>query len=127
MGFITKMLFDKVNWDNVKYFTADEFNCPKKMSRELLRRLDLARLHASYIGKDQTPFVITSDYRKGDPKSHGKGLAVDIRCHDSHTRWKIIYGLIQANFGRIGIYDRHIHADIDTSRPSMVAWLGKSQ
>jgi hypothetical protein len=73
------------------------------------------------------PFVLTSAFRAGDPRSHGRGLAVDIRCSDSETRWRILKGVILAGFLRIGIYDRHIHVDIDESLPQRVAWWGRSQ
>ena len=59
--------------------------------------------------------------------AHFKGAAVDIRCWDSWSRFKIVNALLEAGFERIGIYDRHIHADIDEYLPQMVIWVGTSK
>ena len=91
----------------------------------LIRMLDDAR---DYAG---VPFTITSGLRTpeqnaaagGAPNSaHLRGLAVDLRCHDSKTRFKMIEGLLLADFRRIVVYasDGHIHADIDSALPSPV-------
>ena len=91
------------------------------MNRELLEKLDDARHYAN------TPFVITSSYRKGDEGSHGDGDAVDIRCHESRPRFMIVSGLIHAGFTRIGIYDKHIHADVSSRLDQIVMWWGVSE
>ncbi len=72
-------------------------------------------------------FEITSGFRIGDDGAHGEGWAVDIACHSSKARFKILNGLIGAGFTRIGIYDRHIHADRSASRPAYVVWMGVSR
>ncbi len=72
-------------------------------------------------------FYITSAYRDGDPKCHGVGRAVDISCEDSTSRFAIVRGLTIAGFRRIGLYDRHIHADRCTDRPVRVLWMGESK
>lgn len=81
------------------------------------------------------PLKITSSFRSpelnrtcgGSPtSSHLKGLAVDIVCTESSTRYKIINAAISLNFVRIGVYDKHIHLDIDHSKP-VALWLGKSK
>lgn len=48
--------------------------------------------------------------------SHLKGLAIDITCSDSITRYKIIFGALMAGFKRIGIGKYHIHLDIDLTK-----------
>lgn len=89
------------------------------MSYELLLKLDSARELA------HTPFRITSSYRHGPENSNHLGLAVDVACADSPTRLSIIRGAIRAGFTRIGIYNRHIHLDINSlNKPGI--WLGKS-
>lgn len=75
-------------------------------------------------------FFITSAKRAGTKKnfsSHGAGLAVDIRCSDSGKRWKMLRGLMGAGFTRLGIYDRHIHADRSGHRSNFVIWWGVSK
>lgn len=81
------------------------------------------------------PFVITSGLRTpaqnaaagGVPdSSHEKGLAVDIACTDSISRFKMIRAFIMIGFTRIGCYDRHVHVDVDSEKPQNVLWVGNS-
>ena len=88
---------------------------------ELVRMLDEARTFA------RVPFEITSGFREGDDKSHGRGLAVDLACVSSYRRMKVVSGLMLAGFRRIGVYDRHVHADIDKKLPEDVLWWGVSK
>jgi hypothetical protein len=88
---------------------------------ELVRRLDEAR------GFAKVPFIITSGYREGDPRSHGRGLAVDIACTQSSRRMRIVSGAVLAGFRRIGVYDRHVHLDVDEKLPLDVMWWGVSK
>jgi uncharacterized protein YcbK (DUF882 family) len=113
-------------YSNLRYFDEREFEYPYKMDVQLLRRLDTARALAGI------PFVITSDYRSeahneavgGSPDSaHMKGLAVDLSCPDSHTRFIMIDGLRTAGFRRIGLGANFIHVDIDDSKPDQRIWL----
>lgn len=93
-------------------------------------RLDVAR------NKAGVPFVITSGFRSpeqnsligGSPNSsHLKGLAVDLNVVDSLHRFYVVKGLIETGFNRIGIYDRHVHVDVDPDKPQDVIWTGKSK
>lgn len=116
--------------NKLKYFSEKEFvcngeNCFDKMSKDLLKKLDLAREFSN------TSFRITSSWRSeshnldvgGSPNSsHLKGLAIDIYCVDSVKRFHILDGLILAGFTRIGIADDFIHADVDESKPQDVIW-----
>lgn len=72
------------------------------------------------------PLRITSSYRQGDPLSHGKGLAVDIAITGGYERKSLALALHAAGFRRIGIYDKHIHADNDTTLPE-AWWVGTSK
>lgn len=114
-----------------KYFKEVEFarcNPPcelSDMSEDFLRCLDDARQKA------KVPFRLTSAYRSIDHErskgrngtsSHCKGVAVDISCGSSYVRGRILYGLIQAGFNRIGLYRGFIHADLDLDKISAV-WL----
>lgn len=94
---------------------------------KLVRMLDDARDIA------KTPFVITSGYRAGDDKAHGLRKAVDLRCplRASVKRQKMYDALRAVGFTRIGIYDKHLHADIatkadDPKYAQNVTWWGKS-
>lgn len=109
-----------------KFFTDDEV---KGLSERMVAMLDAAREAAAI------PFVITSGYRdpmKNDQaggvkdSAHSSGLAVDIRAPNDEVGKMIAYGLGFAGFKRVGFYDRHLHADIDETKPQ-VTWRGKSK
>jgi uncharacterized protein YcbK (DUF882 family) len=113
----------------LKYFKLSEFDdapgTGKNMKKEFLTKLDKARAIAD------VPFKITSGYRSKETNkrvegvstsSHLKGLAADISCKDSSTRQKIVNGLIQAGFTRIGIADTFIHCDTDKDKNDAI-WL----
>lgn len=114
-------------FDELGHFSREEFDHPDEMSEILLLRLDAARDIAGM------PFYITSDYRPGDPKAHGRGNAVDFRLSpvpaeiNGRARWIVTRALLTASFRRIGLYDRHIHADVDEELPQDVIWIGESQ
>lgn len=73
-------------------------------------------------------FVITSAFREGDSRCHGVGKAVDIRSWNASSRMKIVEALIFVGFQRIGVYNRHVHADIcDDTMPVGVLWMGVSR
>jgi uncharacterized protein YcbK (DUF882 family) len=95
------------------------------MSQILLGMLDGARELAG------VPFVIMSAFRC---KTHNKnvggraesahiyGYAVDIAAVDNHSRFRIVYGLINAGFTRIIVYKdkKFIHTDIDGTKPNEI-------
>lgn len=82
-----------------------------------------------------SPLQITSSFRSpelnrtcgGSPtSSHLKGLAVDIACVDPIIRYRIVFFAQALEIYRIGVYDKHVHLDIDFSKPCSL-WLGKSK
>jgi hypothetical protein len=95
----------------------------------LVAMLDHAR------GFAKVPFRITSGLRGSaenrsvggvDDSAHTRGLAVDLACFDARARMRMLSGLIVAGFRRLGVYNLHIHADIDESLPQDVLWTGQS-
>ena len=114
----------------MKYFELDEFRCPcckeNDIKRSFALRLDKARRYAD------APFVISSGYRcpehnkevgGSETSSHLSGLAVDIVVKGSRHRYRIVAGLIQAGFNRIGIGKGFIHVDYDIKKPGMCIWV----
>lgn len=108
------------------FFTEDEV---QGLDPEFVAKLDWAR------GRAGVPFVITSGKRTPeqneramgvDASAHIKGLAVDLRCSDSQVRFKMVNALLLAGFKRIGIYDKHVHCDLDPDLPQEVCWVGVS-
>ena len=116
----------RINWLDMKHFGPKEFKSPSKMSPSLIYKLDLIREDV------ELPIHITSSYRRGDDGAHGEGLAVDISDNNkgkpisSRWRYKILVSLIGHDIHRIGIYDRHVHLDMDESRDKEVCWWGTS-
>jgi len=102
---------------------------------ELVAMLDKARHKAG------VPFIITDGKRDGAGKqdrnavnnsAHLAGKAVDLRCQDSTTLWKMLDGLLSAGFRRLGVYVQkidgklkptHVHADNDATKPQEVTWV----
>jgi len=117
----------------MKFFKESEFQCGcgcgfdiDDMDYEMLLKLDKARGYAN------VPFTISSSIRckkhnkkeGGSPtSSHLIGEAVDIKCLLAYNRFKIITGLIQAGFNRIGIHHKFIHADTDINKPKELCWI----
>jgi uncharacterized protein YcbK (DUF882 family) len=109
-----------------KYFSeAETFN----LDQRLIDKLDRAR------GLAGIPFVITSGWRSPEENttdggvpdsSHCLGLAVDLRCQDGNSRFKMVTALIDAGFNRIGVYNLHIHCDVSDVLPQKVIWTGVS-
>ena len=116
----------------MKHFSKDEFVCNDgcglnfdDMDLPFVLKLNLAREYA------EIPFKINSSIRckkhnkiEGGSKtsSHLIGLAVDIDCPDSHTKYRVLIGLIRAGFTRIGIGPDFIHADDDNNKPKELVW-----
>ena len=91
----------------------------------LVEGLDQARERAGI------PFIITEGRASTqgshvEHSSHFKGYAVDLRCWTSWDRWKMFTALLETGFRRLGVYDKHIHVDIDPDLPQNVIWVGKS-
>ena len=118
--------------ETMKYFEHREFACKccskYVMSDKLLSMLEQARHKAN------VPFIITSCYRCYAHNkavggvalsSHVKGLAVDIKCENSQQRMIMLRELMSAGFKRIGIHKHFIHVDVDTDKPSNLAWVYK--
>ena len=114
------------------HFFISEFDSPdlkgsgQLMSETFLSMIDEAR------GIANVPFKINSGFRTdkhnkkvGGKKgsSHLKGLACDIKCVDSRSRFKIINALISVGFTRIGIAKSFIHCDVDINKASQVVWI----
>lgn len=109
-----------VQFSQLRYFKAAEFEQPESMSYDLLVKLDLAR------GLAGVPFIINSDVR-GDSAEHRIGEAVDLMCVSSRRRFQMVQALMAAGFRRIGVYDRHIHVGIAVERGEAVLWVGVSR
>jgi len=125
-------MMTKEDWKTYEpYFKPNEFDSPDevgsgfKMQKRFMNHLLIARKIANI------PFKISSGYRTrehnkkvgGKPNSsHLRGLACDIVCYSSQTRYKIIIALLKAGFTRIGIGKNFIHCDLDENKVQEVIW-----
>lgn len=110
----------------LKYFKEKEV---VGLIDDLRYKLDRARGFFGY------PIVITSGYR--DPgknrdvggvkdSAHTKGMAVDIRLPaDSLLRDRLIWALGRAGFDRVGVYGKHVHVDVDNTKPVPAFFAGE--
>lgn len=98
-----------------KYFKDSEI---VNLNPNLVKILDQAREIAG------VPFIISNGFRTpaqnaaipGSAKNspHMRGLAADLRCRDSITRSKMLWGLMQfRNILFIEVAGGHLHVDID--------------
>lgn len=110
-----------------KYFQDFEV---EGLQNDLVALLEKAREKAGI------PFVITSGARSPEENksvvgavqdsSHLQGLAVDLRCSQSRQRFLMVSALLSVGVRRVGLYDKHIHADVDSSKDQDVIWVGLS-
>lgn len=120
----------------LQYFDISEFDCPSlpnsgiNMDKNFLKLLDKLRHRCGF------PLYITSGYRSKEYNelmggshlsAHTKGLAVDIRCSTSYERLIIVIEAFKLGINRIGVYNKHVHLDIDETLPPLVMWLGVSK
>jgi uncharacterized protein YcbK (DUF882 family) len=80
----------------------------------------------------QVAFHLTSAYRCKkhnanvggvSNSAHTFGLAVDISTPTPYIRFRVLKGLIEAGFDRIGVSDTFVHVDIDGTKPAETCWL----
>ena len=122
-----------VNWDEIKYFKKEEFNCTHTgnnlMEHNFMMKLDMLRKSIN------RPLVISSGFRdethpvevrKTKPGMHTKGIACDILANHKHAL-DIIKIALDIGFMGIGVnqkgnYDgRFIHVDLRESE-SPILW-----
>ena len=121
----------------MRYFTLSEFDSPDErgtgemMDPDFLSMLDEARDCAG------VPFVITSGFRTvshnkklikegynaSRNSSHLLGLAADIYCTDSRSRFIILDALQEVGFTRIGVAPNFLHVDLDINKPQHRIWV----
>jgi len=96
-----------------------------KLQPDLMNRLDWARDIA------EVPFIITSGFRTPEDNervggvensAHLTGWAVDIAYETEYELYRILYALLRQSFTRIGIYEGHVHVDMDPSKNEERVW-----
>jgi len=67
--------------------------------------------------------LIKEGYPASRKSSHLLGLAADIYCTDSQSRYIILDALQEVGFTRLGISPSFIHVDLDTNKPQHRIWV----
>jgi len=80
------------------------------------------KINSGYRTQEYNKSLLERGYKASKNSSHLKGLAADIHCTDSRSRFIIITALIDAGFSRIGIAKSFIHVDCDIDKPLNVIW-----
>lgn len=96
-------------------------------STDILNQLvQLSRLYGKplrFTSSFRTPY--TNKLCNGSPNSsHLKGLAFDIICICSDSRYNLIKAINILGIKRYGVYKSHIHIDFDDTKVQNVTWYG---
>lgn len=120
----------------MKYFKDSEFVRPELLRPEMKDLLDYLReLYGS-------PLIVSSSLRS-DKKNASVGGAgqsshrlapdglysgIDLTTPSNKLtgaqKFRLVHLAIDAGFSRIGIYEKHIHLDIEKHLPQDVLWIG---
>lgn len=116
--------------DLTRHFSRWEFECPCECKNDEIQ-IDFVR-RLQKVRENFGPMAVNSGYRceqhnrsvGGSPESsHLHGLAADIRCSNSLSRFHLLRSLMQEGFQRIGIGKDFFHVDMDADKPQSVIWL----
>jgi uncharacterized protein YcbK (DUF882 family) len=113
-----------------KHFSRWEFECScgckfDQVQAEFVERLQKVR-------ENFGPLTVHSGCRcephnrsvGGSPQSsHLWGLAADIRCANSFSRFHLMRSLMEEGFQRIGLGQDFIHLDVDRAKSQSLIWL----
>ena len=100
------------------------------MDDEFLKKLQCARTVAAI------PFRISSGYRCPSynqeiggvqDSSHTKGMGCDIKAASGKDKVTMLRSFLAVGFTRVGMYDSHVHVDLDANKPQDVLWIGESK
>lgn len=127
-----------MNWETISYFdpTIDTMlKCPccglENMNPDTARKFDQAREIAGVaftVNSACRCYLHNAKVSKLELSAHKCSktefcYAIDIGVLDTHTRFRVLKGLIKAGFKRIGIAKSFIHADDDPDKPQEVCWM----
>lgn len=107
-----------------KYFTEEEV---VGLVEKLVDRLDRMRDVAGFPFKLTCTLRASNDNVGVEDSAHKTGQAVDIAIEGGHQRYQAVMAALAVGFRRIGVYDHHVHVDIDETKPQQVIWVGVSK
>jgi len=127
----TQVESDRLNYNLSPNFKVREFTCPCCGAEGVKDSLVFGLQDTHDLLPENSVMIITSGYRCKkhnlevggvEGGSHPNGTGVDIKCDSSRARFLLLKALIMAGFTRIGIYKKHIHADLDPGKDQEVVW-----
>lgn len=126
-----------MEWKDIKHFSFNEFDSPDEKDSGLNMDIAFVTVLDQLRQKVGIPLIVsvgggyrTQSYNLSVDNSakysdHMKGLAVDLLVENSENRYKILKAAFNLNLVGYGIYDRHIHLDMDFESAKR-CWVGKS-
>ena len=116
-----------------KYFSEDEFKCKCSANNGAGCGMDVSddvKIMADTIRANaDIPLIVNSGARcakhnaaigASATSSHTLGLAVDFKCVDSASRFKLLNTMIRLGVKRIGLHKNFIHFDIDIDKTDAI-------
>lgn len=116
--------------DLTKHFSRWEFECSCGCEFDRVQVAFVERLQK--VREKFGPITVHSGCRceahnlsvGGSPSSsHLKGLAADLRCANSLSRYLLLKILMAEGFQRIGMGQEFVHVDLDPLKPQPLIWL----
>lgn len=111
----------------MKYFNDDDFKCKCGCGMDVTDEVkEMANKIREVAG---IPLIVNSGARciahnksigASETSSHTLGLAVDFKCVDGYSRFKLVETLIKLKVSRIGLHQKFIHWDLDISKPNNI-------
>lgn len=117
-----------------EYFNSSEFDSPdvrfsgnnmKSQVITLLYRLRVLMNESVIISSGVRSIPHNTDIGGSPDSSHITFLAVDIKIKNIAYRYKLIKYLLMLGVKRIGVYENHIHIDLDLSKTQNIMWYVK--
>jgi uncharacterized protein YcbK (DUF882 family) len=114
------------------YYLPEEFDSPdlrgsnEKMDSTLLQKIALLNIYVEEELNINSAYRTSARNRRAGGvhnSAHKTGHAVDIRVLNTSARYKVLKKAIELGIPRIGIHNRFIHLDIDTTKVHPVIWL----
>jgi hypothetical protein len=121
-------------WEKIKHFKYSEFDDPTEKDSGLNMNLEFIKVLDTLRDKCGFALNVASGWRN---KAHNKkvggkgdsahteepGMASDLKCVDSTSRWKIVSEAVKLGIKRIGIGAGFVHVDMSYKLPQEVLWL----
>ncbi len=107
----------------IKYSDSVKFNDLDKKLQTLLYIFDKAIPIDIIATSGRRSIEKNKEVRGVANSSHLTGLALDLACTDSTTRYTITYFAYIAGFKRIGLAKDHVHLDADDTKAQNILFF----